>query len=56
MGMLRIYFETVGWPSLLPKDGHQAFAEQVLKQKDEAFRKLLKNGDIPLRQGVLHAY
>lgn len=52
LGMLRIYFETIGWPSLIPKNGHRAFAEQVVQRKDIAFRKLLSDGKIPLRPGV----
>ncbi len=51
LGMLRLYFETVGWPSLLPKNEHQAFAGQILKQKDKALKKLLQNGEVPLRRG-----
>lgn len=51
--MLKIYFETIGWPSLLPRDGQKAFAEQVVKQKDIAFRKLLDEGEVPLRPGAI---
>lgn len=49
--MIRLYFETVGWPTFLPNAEHKSFAEQILKQKDKAFRHLLKEGQIPLRQG-----
>jgi len=52
LGMIRLYFETVGWPTFLPNAEHKSFAEQILKQKDKAFRQLLKEGQIPLRQGV----
>lgn len=53
LGMLRIYFETIGWPSTIPAGQQKAFAEAIVHQKDIAFRTLLEEGEIPLRSGVV---
>jgi len=43
----------VGWPTQIPEDGRPDKIKQLHLQKTELFMKLIDNGQIPLRPGVL---
>ncbi len=34
MGMVKAYFDTIGWPLVVTKEDHQAFAAQVRSRYD----------------------
>ena len=52
-GLVAVYFNTVGWPTMLATSDRQAFAERVHELKKKHLRLLAENGEIPLRKGVI---
>lgn len=54
MGLVRTYFDTVGWPVTMAESDRKPFAMQVVKTKDWAMQKLLEEGNVPLRDGITH--
>lgn len=52
-GLVAVYFNTVGWPTMLATSDRQAFAKRVHELKKKHLRLLAEHGEIPLRKGVL---
>ena len=52
-GIVAVYFNTVGWPTMLATTDRQAFARRVHELKRKHLRLLAEAGEIPLRKGVI---
>jgi len=52
-GLVAVYFNTVGWPTMLATTDRQPFARRVHELKRKHLRLLAENGEIPLRKGVI---
>lgn len=51
-GLVRVYYECVGWPTFLPTNEQGTFAGKVYQLKQQQMKKLIQAGSIPLREGV----
>ena len=52
-GLIKTYFEMVGWPIMLSTSDRQAFVDRLYSTKQRIFKELLHMGDIELRNGVV---
>lgn len=52
-GLVRVYYSCVGWPTFLPTNEQDAFAAKVYQLKQQQMKKLIAEGAIPLRDGVV---
>lgn len=52
-GLVAVYFNTVGWPTMLATADRGPFAKRVHELKKKHLRLLAENGEIPLRKGVI---
>lgn len=53
-GLVKTYYEMVGWPIMLSTSDRPAFVEKIYAIKQRIFKELVQNRDIPLRDGVVH--
>lgn len=51
-GLIRIYYEMMGWPMMLPTKERQAFTKKVHAEKCRVMAQMAAKGEIPLRPGV----
>lgn len=52
-GMLATFFDKIGWPMAVATDERAAFMSSVHKLKDKMLRKMVQQGELPLRPGCL---
>jgi hypothetical protein len=52
-GLVRVYYSCVGWPTFLPTNEQDVFAAKVYQLKQQQMKKLIAEGAIPLRDGVV---
>lgn len=52
-GLVRAYYNCVGWPTFLPSNEQEAFAGKVYSIKQQQMKLLIKQASIPLRDGVV---
>jgi hypothetical protein len=52
-GLVRVYYNCVGWPTFLPTSEQGVFAAKVYQLKQQQMKKLVEQGAIPLRDGVV---
>lgn len=52
VGMIRSYFDRVGWPQFLPTVEREMFAGKVYDIKSRQLQKILEQGQLPLRPGA----
>ncbi|WIA15531.1 hypothetical protein OEZ85_002165 [Tetradesmus obliquus] len=52
-GLVAAYYATVGWPTFLPTAEQAMFAGKVHQLKQKEMRKMLQQGLLPLRDGIL---
>lgn len=50
---MRVYYDCVGWPTFLPTNEQDMFAAKVYQLKQQQMKKLIAEGAIPLRDGVV---
>lgn len=50
-GMLKTWFNSAGWPTILGKNDHGAYVMATLRIKDEVLQDMLRDGEVPLRPG-----
>lgn len=50
---MRVYYNCVGWPTFLPTSDQEVFAAKVYQLKQQQMKKLVQQGGIPLRDGVV---
>lgn len=51
-GLVKTYYEMVGWPIMLSSADRGDFVEKIYATKERIFHELVRDRDIPLRQGV----
>jgi hypothetical protein len=51
-GLIRIYYEMMGWPIMLPTKERAAFTKKVHAEKCRVMAQMAAKGEIPLRPGV----
>lgn len=51
-GLVKTYYEVVGWPIMLPTKERPAFVDKVYNTKVRIFKDMVDKGEIPLRDGV----
>ena len=50
-GMLKTWFNSVGWPTVLGTGDHGSYATAILRMKDGLLQEMLRDGEVPLRPG-----
>lgn len=55
-GLVRAYYNCVGWPTFLPSNEQEAFAGKVYSIKQQQMKLLIKQASIPLRDGVVQVF
>lgn len=51
-GLVKTYYELIGWPMMLPTSDRTAFTEKVYATKQRIFKRMVDTSEIPLREGV----
>jgi hypothetical protein len=51
-GLVKAYYEMVGWPIMLSTSDRPAFVEKIYSIKKKAFHDIIENRDFPLRDGA----
>lgn len=51
-GLIRTYYEIMGWPIMLPTRERPAFVDKVYSTKQQFFKEMVTKGEIPLREGA----
>lgn len=51
-GLVRAYYDMVGWPLMLSTSDRPAFVDKIYGIKQRIFSQIVKSRDLPLREGV----
>ena len=51
-GLIRTYYDIMGWPIMLPTKERSAFVDKIYSTKQQFFKEMVTKGEIPLRDGV----
>ena len=51
-GLIRTFYDRMGWPRMLPSSERGAFVGKVYEAKCAALRAMAEKGEVPLREGV----
>jgi hypothetical protein len=51
-GLVKTYYEMVGWPMMLPSSERGAFVDKILSTKARMLQQMVQAGEVPLRDGV----
>lgn len=51
-GLIKTYYEMVGWPMMLSTKDRPAFVQKIYDLKQKIFKEMVSSADIPLRRGV----
>lgn len=52
-GLVKTYYELIGWPMMLPTSDRTIFTEKVYATKQRIFKRMVDTAEIPLREGVV---
>lgn len=51
-GLVKTYYDVVGWPIMLPTKERPAFVDKVYAAKCAIFKDMINKGEIPVREGA----
>lgn len=51
-GLVKAYYDMVGWPIMLSTSDRPAFVEKIYSIKKQRFHKIIEERDLPLREGA----